>query len=390
MTGTTRIPGPGQNVAVLRKARGMGQAALARRAGISVSLLSKIEIGDRTLSQGVAASIANALGYTLDEVLGKTPVEPANEGKIKELRGVIRRFDLPGEPPQEPSELASRLADIIRMRGNADLAGVLGRLPDLLADATNHAHAVGLPGAWSTVADVYSAVYWLAARHRWMDLADLAVTKQRMAAERADPLAAVIAARDEAGAFLNFGDFAGGLAVVDRAVVQAENIPTAHERSFGLGILHLRGMTLAGRLKDRAEAARHREQAWRLTEDFPRDIGDHGIHFGPENTLTHVVATSVDMEDYGEALSAMEDIRNNPLSLPATRIGPLHMNASRARLALGDREGALDSLSEAWDAAPQMARVHPHSQELLRVLTSIHRRSNPRLMTLAKRAGIPF
>ncbi|MGW1714608.1 hypothetical protein [Streptomyces sp. NPDC002156] len=33
---------------------------------------------------------------------------------------------------------------------------------------------------------------------------------QRMAAERANPIAVTVAARDEAGAFLNSGDFAGG------------------------------------------------------------------------------------------------------------------------------------------------------------------------------------
>ncbi|WP_369030520.1 hypothetical protein [Streptomyces adonidis] len=40
---------------------------------------------------------------------------------------------------------------------------------------------------------------------------------QRMAAERANPIAVAVAARDEAGAFLNSGDFAGGSAIVERA-----------------------------------------------------------------------------------------------------------------------------------------------------------------------------
>ncbi|WP_106969023.1 transposase [Streptomyces sp. PRh5] len=35
-------------------------------------------------------------------------------------------------------------------------------------------------------------------------------------------------------------------------------------------------------------------------------------------------------------------------------------------------------------------RVHPTSQGLMRVLTSLHRRSNPRLTKLAERAGVPF
>ncbi|WP_309500567.1 helix-turn-helix domain-containing protein [Streptomyces shenzhenensis] len=69
-----RIPGPGTNVAVCREARGLSQVALARRAGVSVSLLSKIEIGDRALTQGIAASLAQAMGLTLDELLGTKPV----------------------------------------------------------------------------------------------------------------------------------------------------------------------------------------------------------------------------------------------------------------------------------------------------------------------------
>ncbi|NEW71851.1 transcriptional regulator, partial [Streptomyces rapamycinicus] len=47
------------------------------------------------------------------------------------------------------------------------------------ADATNYAHATQSPDAWTRVADAYSVVYWLAARHRWMHLAELAVMKQR-------------------------------------------------------------------------------------------------------------------------------------------------------------------------------------------------------------------
>ncbi len=34
------------------------------------------------------------------------------------------------------------------------------------------------------LSEVYSSVYWLAARHRWMDMAELAVTRQRWAVEQ--------------------------------------------------------------------------------------------------------------------------------------------------------------------------------------------------------------
>lgn len=379
---------PGRNVAILRKARGMSQVALARRAGVSVSLLSKVEVGDRTLSQGVAACLAKAMGVTLDELLGRAAIAYRDEAALNDLRSAIRRFDLPGGVATTAAALKADLAGVVRMRGDADLSGVLRRLPALVSQATNHAHAVGTPLAWALVVDVYSAVYWLAARHRWMDLAELAVARQGTAAQRADPLAMAIAARDEAGAFLNSGDFSGGLAVVERAIIRADAALDGRDKAFGLGLLHLRGMTLAGRLGDGPEADRHVVAAWRIAADFGADADDHGIHFGPENTATHVVATCVDLEDHRGALNAAESFMRQPVSLPATRVGPVHLNLSRAKLALGDRDGSLDSLIAAWNAAPQMAKVHPTSQELIRVLTSLHKRSNPKLTMLSRKAGI--
>ena len=74
--------------------------------------------------------------------------------------------------------------------------------------------------------------------------------------------------------------------------------------------------------------------------------------------------------------------------LPPTRLGPVHINTAHAQLDLGDRDGAQTSLVQAWNVAPQMARIHPMSREVLRVLISLHRRSNPQLVALAQRAGL--
>ncbi len=75
-----------------------------------------------------------------------------------------------------------------------------------------------------------------------------------------------IAARDRAGAYLNGGDFEGGLMVVDRAISQAQASLSGQERAFAVGLLNLRGMTLAGRFKDekegKKEAERHIKSAW--------------------------------------------------------------------------------------------------------------------------------
>lgn len=379
----TQVPGPGSNVAARRKELGLSQVALARRAGVSVSLLSKIEVGDRALTQGVGASLAQAMNLTLDELLGSAP-----EQNLNDLDWAIRRFNIPGNPPEHPETLQQEVDELNQLRWNTELSKVLLRLPNLLTRVTNHAHLTGEPKAWTLVADVYGVVYWLAARHRWMHLAELATMKQRVAAERADPVAAIVAARDDAGTFLNSGDFAGGLAIIDRAVIQAESTLAGRDRAYALGILHLRGLTLAGRLKDKQTTNRHIELAWRAAEEFPEDIAEHGIHFGPENTATHVISTASDLDQHRRALDTADDLIRGGMSLPATRVGPLYMNLGRSQLALGGQDGTLESLEKAWAVAPEMAAVHPTSLELTRVLVSRHKRSNERLTKLAKRAGL--
>lgn len=388
MSSMKRTPGPGANVALLRKQRDMSQVKLARKAGISVSLLSKIEIGDRALNQGVAASLAQAMGLALDDVLGKTRAKESDEAKVNELRAAIRRFDLPGDSSADLESLVVEYAEIRNLTRAADLSGLIDRLPELLPAATNYAHSVGTPSAWDMVTGIYSSVYYLAARHRWMDMAELAVVRQKMAAERATPLAVASAARDEAGTFLNSGDFAGGLAVVDRAIVQADSTLQGRQKALGLGVLHLRGMTLAGRLRDKTEAERHRRSAWRAAEEFPEDVSNaYGI-FGAENTGIHSVATFADLENYRQSSEIAAQLNDKRLTLPPTRIVNLYIDTARAQLALHDRDAAVHSLATAWKAAPQKAKVHPTSQELLRVLVSLHKRSNPTLTMLAKKAGM--
>ncbi|WP_158791473.1 hypothetical protein [Streptomyces sp. NRRL WC-3549] len=84
-----------------------------------------------------------------------------------------------------------------------------------------------------------------------------------------------------------------------------------------------------------------------------------------------------------------EDLDAALEGLSATRVAPSRMNPARARLDVGDRDGALESLPDAWSAAPQTARIHPMAREVFRVLSSLHRRSDPELLRLSELSGIP-
>jgi len=374
----------------LRKARGLTQAALARRAGISVSLLSKIEIGDRALTPGVAAAIARALQISLGALYGEAEVSLDQGVQLENLRTAVRRYDIPDQAPlSDPAQLRLEVDQAIILVEQADLAGLLRMLPGLLTRATTYAHAAASPEGWALLADVYYPVYYLGARHRWMDLVEIALIREAWAAaQQPNPLVTAIAAAERAGTFFHCGDFEGGLTVVDRAIVTAETALTGREKAFATGPLHLRGMTLAGGLKDPTEAQRHIRAAWTAAEEFPHDLRLHGWLFGPANTAAHVLDTEEDLGRPREVIRLAEKVMEKDTVLRPMRIAGVHINTARAYLDLGDRDGAQTSLLQAWDVAPQKARVHPMSREVLRVLISLHRRSNPQLVTLAKRAGL--
>jgi hypothetical protein len=352
-------------------------------------------VGDRSLTSEVVAAPGRAFGTSMAEVLGRASVAADDEQLLAQLRSAMRGYDMPDTPSAPEQQVTAGLAAAGRYRDNVDVAALITLLPGLLRGATAYAHTANSPQAWSVLADVCSMVYWFAARHRWMDMAELAVTRQRGAVEqRPNPVAQAFSSRDRAGTYLNFGDVERGLVIVDRAIVAVQSVPLGTaDRDLAVGILNLRGMTLAGRLQGKAEgrreARRHIESAWRAAASFSSgDVDAHGLTFGPRNTFTHVLATQVDLGRPRDAFALTDDLDEALQGLPPTRVAPTRINAARAQLDLGDRTGALESLARAFDAAPQMARIHPMGREVLRVLVSLHRRANPELKRLSRLSGI--
>lgn len=85
MGAQARLPGDEAFAAALRAERqraGLTQAQLAERAGVPVGTLAKAEQGERQVSVGLAASLAQALGLPLDQmVTHPEPVTKARPGR---------------------------------------------------------------------------------------------------------------------------------------------------------------------------------------------------------------------------------------------------------------------------------------------------------------------
>ncbi|MFD7582795.1 helix-turn-helix domain-containing protein [Kitasatospora sp. NPDC059817] len=388
-------PSAGENIAVLRKARGLSQAKLAREVGITLSYLSKIETGLRPATPPVVAAVARVLHVTTARVYGNPFVGPAEQmDLLNELRNTVRRHTLPRESPLSPAETTGAVQTAADLRASTQYLELLRMLPALLGQTTASAlDSRGEATAWGYVADVYSCAYTVAHRLAQPDLADMIVSRQMWAAQQTwNPSAEAAAAWNEAGTYQSAGQYEDGLAIIERAISRYEAVPASGPfRTIHLGSLHLRGVVLASRAKDANATRDHLRHAWTLAETLPdgRDLVQHHLTFGRGNTALYELASHVELDAPDRAVQMSGSlIASPPAGLKPNRLGRLYIDVARARLAVRDYAGAEEALNAAHAVAPQMAQIHPMGREVLRVLIVMHQRSKPGLLAMAKRAGL--
>jgi transcriptional regulator with XRE-family HTH domain len=387
-------PAPGENIAVLRKARGLGQAKLARMAGISASYLTKIEVGTRPATPPVVAAIAKAMHVPTQRIYGQPYLGPSEQADLlNDLRGAVRRYTLPKEDVPDPVLLRADVDKAMRLRAETNYLELMGMLPKLLGQVTATAltAASGEAGAWSQVVDVYGCAYAAAHRLAQPDLADMIVSRQAWAAQMTwNPDAEVAAAWNEAGTYQSAGQYDDGLAIVERAIgkyeAAASNGPA---KAMSLGSLHLRGIVLASRYKDQNATKDHLEKAKRYAEHIPSDVLWHNLTFGQENTALYELAAHIELGNPDRAVEMSSPLLvTPPTTLTPNRLGRMYIDIARARLDTKDYAGTEEALEKAFEVSPQMAEVHPMAREVIRVLFVLHQRARPKLMLLAKRTGL--
>lgn len=391
MSSATSIPAVGESIAIARKAQGLTQAALAHQAGVSVSLLSKVEIGDRPASHAVVAAVAKAL-HTTPSSLYRGGADPAGPD-LGPVRAALRRYNLPGDAEGiDPCELAGRVQKASDLRAATAYNELVEMLPDLIDDAVSHAYAADDPVAWTTLNDVLGSAHGAAYRLGHHDLAEVIAARQEWAASRTwNPLAQAVASGQQASAHQAAGDFGYGVAACESAitVLSSANL-TGREAVIVRGTLHLRAAAMAAHLNERASAVSHLHYADGLAEQIHGpDQTAHNLLFGSANVALHRLAAYVTLDEPDEA-ATMLDEGFSKQGLTPTRLGHLHVDAARAHLALGDRDAALAELRKGDEVAPQMVSVHPMAREVGRVLVSTARRSNPDLVEMALRLGVDF
>ncbi|MEU6964646.1 helix-turn-helix domain-containing protein [Streptomyces chrestomyceticus] len=391
---STTTPSAGANIEILRKARGWSRDYLARQAHISTSLLRQVEAGTRTATPTTVAAAAKALRVPTARVYGDPFTDPSEHtALLDDLRAAVRRHTLPREDMPPLDELAANLNQAAQLRADTKYLELLRVLPRLLGQATSVAiQAGGDATAWGQLADLYGCAYAVAHRLAQPDLADMIVSRQQWAANQTwNPDAEVAAAWNEAGTYQSAGYYGDGLTIIDRAIVKYESalVEDSAQSTVSLGSLHLRGVVLASRAKDRNAWAAHNEKAKELAARLPNDLLRHNLTFGPGNQTLYELAAHVELGHPDTASVIAEPlIVAPPRGLRPSRVGRLCIDAARARLDLNEHAGAEQALTRAFEVAPQMAEVHPMSREVLRVLFKVHQRSRPGLLQMAKRSGL--
>lgn len=118
----------GRRVKATRELRGWTQAKLAEllvEHGIEpmhTSTVQKIEAGDRSVSVGEAAGIADVFGLSLDALLGRNP--PKNRSALDAIGWVMdATYTMRASVDRDGKGLRSRLGELPRFDGRAALVG---------------------------------------------------------------------------------------------------------------------------------------------------------------------------------------------------------------------------------------------------------------------------
>jgi transcriptional regulator with XRE-family HTH domain len=383
----------GRRIARQRRARGVTQIALAQDAGVSVSLLRKMEQGSRIASQPVVAALARALHVDSTTLTGQPydregPRPDRVHTAMPDLRRALAYWDLSAElgtTPRHPAELARDAAEIATLYQLDRNFEVAGRLPPLLIEAFAMVHDSDenqRDVLFDALMGMFYAAHAVTYQAGYEDLSTIVEDRIAwIATQSGDPVMKAFASWVRTTSLMRLGAYDAGLRILDKSLTEVE--PGSHERPAALrmvGSLHLRSAILAARANRPDEAVAHLAEARQAATHTGADTDNdwRNLAFGRTNVEIHAVASAVESGDGPRALTLADGLRfsDDVVRRLPIRVGHHHMDVARAQLWQGRTDAALLSLEKAKKFAPQQTRRHPTTREVTRVLVRAHRRAN--------------
>ncbi|MFF7649537.1 helix-turn-helix domain-containing protein [Streptomyces sp. NPDC007983] len=393
----------GARIAEERIRAHLTQRGLADRAHISLSLLSKVESGNRPASPALIAACARALGIESSTLIGQPYTEELRverfEAPLAAIRASLENWDIALDEAVPPRSLARIRADVNqlgRLRRSAAYLDVATKAPvliDELVEASHRYDGADQERAHRYLAYVYRCVHDVAHKLGHIDLGNTILARMSYSAERSDyPYMVMLTSYLRAQSCFNTGRHEVGLRLMSRSLDDVEEAASAGEVAALCvqGNLRLRATMLAARSQDSDQAKAEWTEAKETADRLGRDTQNYVLSFGPTNTAIHQVAMQVELGNYGEAVRAARDVRFTQEFKEASpdRVGHHFIDLSRAQFWTGDRPGAEASLHKARKAAPQQARFHPHARETVLALRRAERQASETLSNLAHWMGL--
>ncbi|WP_406085050.1 helix-turn-helix domain-containing protein [Streptomyces virginiae] len=381
---------PGSRIRAQRRLAHLTQKQLAELIPYSYSLLNQVECGARPATEAFLAAVAKALRIAPSVLTGQPHVstiqQDRREALVRPIRDALALYDLGHDPDVTARPLddlvtaADRLCATVRATKLREASRVL---PDVIAELTSTAWSTPSTEAWRALASAYRSAHDIALKLGFYDLSTVALDRMDWAAERAsDPCLAAVRQYKRALVHSKSGEYRTGERLIEAGLRVLEQAEESRERLAVTGQLHLGASVIAARAEDGAAVERHIAEARTLAKRTGDASGVHWLSFGPMNVAVHAMSALTQMRQYDDALTAARKIRPSTTFATSRRAHFLIYRA-RAEMETGNATRALASLAEARQAAPEQTRYHPSTQETIRGLVQMARRTPESLSHLA-------
>lgn len=382
----------GRQIARYRKIRGLTQVQLAMRAHVSISMLTKVESGHASPSEGWVAAVARHLG--IDAVSLYSPIEDAAAVPIgitvDRLRLTLVAGDLVDDdlilPPL--AALEGEVAQVGEWRRAATYSRIAPVLPELIRQLVAGAPQYG-ERTYVLLAYVYRAANSLAHKFGYTDLSLTAIERMAWAAERSgsELLGATTQyLRAEALGRIGADVEARKLLLTAASPLEAKIGKNADAAAVYSRLHTYLGMT-AARQADAVTAIGHLNEAASVVVG----TGDRVVHesaVGPTSVEVFRLGAAVILKNPGSAIAIGKQIRFNS-DVARERQAFYWIDMARAHMLNNDSESATTALLEARGISPEHFAASSTARGAVQMLIDKQRRPDDRVRSLLSSARVP-
>ncbi len=380
----------GRRLETARAAAGLTRRELQDTSGVSVSMIRKVEGGERAPGDSVLEALARSVGTTPEELLGGPGrTDSRVHQAIPALQRVIAAYDLPDDGPVRPlPDLATAVQATIEDRVNSRYGQLIERVPALLEElfrAVDQAPPGDRERAAHLLALAVRSADAVAYKYGYGDLSGRLIELMRWAgAIAANPALDAATAYVRMETFFSSGQLHTGLRSL-RAAADRMPTPTTEPLVAAAAALHMRAAVVAGRMRDADAARDHLAEAGRLAGGVRERLYD-GTAVGPDSLQIHRLSVAVELSEERDLRAAVDTAGRwaPPRDLPAERRSHYYIDLGRAQVRLGQRQHAVESLLVARQIAPQHVREHGQVRAELATLVRLDRGRDERLLNFAR------